>query len=348
MFRFLGVCLLIAVVVPHAAQAATLFLDPQETSLLRGETMIMSLRLDVDEETDECVNLVDATITYPDAINAVDTSVGDSILQMWIERPTIDAANNRITLAGGIPNGYCGRIPGDPALTNVIAEVVFRYTEAPLASGSSTVAVALAPQTTAYLNDGAGTVAPLQLFGADVTLLADATTTASDPWTEAVTADDIPPRPFSIALERDESMFAGNYYIVFSTTDKETGIAQYEVMEEPLSEQSLFQFGGVNAPWQEARSPYELQDQTLNSTIRVRATDKAGNEYIATLVPDPSLRTTVWTIWHWIALVAGLVLLGATAFVGWRLARRRQPSAVSVSEVSDYKHDPYDVHDDTT
>ena len=85
------------------------------------------------------------------------------------------------------------------------------------------------------------------------------------------------------------------------------------------------------------RSPYVLKDQTLNSTIRVKAVDKAGNEYIATFIPDASLRVDVGdrmlsVVLLFMAGVLVLVLLAIT-FV---LVRRRRKSRQEVpDEVED-------------
>ena len=84
---------------------------------------------------------------------------------------------------------------------------------------------------------------------------------------------------------------SNKYWISFNTTDKQTGIDHYEIMEEPLTQFGSFQWGRADAPWIEERSPYVLDDQSLNSIIRVKAIDKAGNEYIANLIPDESMRT---------------------------------------------------------
>lgn len=335
---------LLGLSVPYFGQAATLYLDPREADMQVGEAIIMAVRIDVDEAADECINVVDAELSYSGTIQAVDTSVGNSIMQLWVEQPTIDTEAKTITFAGGIPNGYCGRIPGDPGLTNVVAEVILRHTAPEAADATTTAAVEFSPRTTVYLNDGSGAAAPLTTYGAEFALYPTVAENVQDPWTTEVAADTIPPQPFSISLERNDQIFDGEYYISFNTSDKQTGIAGYEVMEEPLEEQSLFQFGAVTAPWQEVRSPYQLQDQTLNSTIRVRATDKAGNEYVATLVPDPSLRTGIWTTADWLLLgAAGTALLFLVAFFGWRLSRR--PSATNAVASAEYKHDPYDTHE---
>jgi len=111
-----------------------------------------------------------------------------------------------------------------------------------------------------------------------------------DDWNTRIAADTTPPTEFSVTLGSDKSIYAGRYFIAFSTTDKQSGIDHYEVIEEPIDDFNLFLWGGIDAPWKKVRSPYLLKDQSLNSTIRVKAIDKAGNEYIATLIPDESIR----------------------------------------------------------
>lgn len=325
---FLYGALLLCVLVPAVSESATLYMDPPLAEIGHGESAVVEIRLDVDEQANECVNLVDAVIAFPDTVQAVDTSVGRSILRIWVEDPKIDQAANQVTFAGGIPNGYCGRIPGDPELTNVLAEVIFRSAsdERDGVSATTTAPVAFHDQTTLYLNDGFGTAAPLDTYGMELSIVPGERADVTDPWLERVRADTVAPEPFSVSLERDDSLFQGRYYIVFNTTDKQTGLAGYEVMEEPLAEAGLFRFGAVGAPWTPTRSPYVLEDQTLNSTIRVKATDKAGNEYIATLVPDESLREQQIVWLDWAVLISGgfLIVLSFLGVTHWIRRRRRR------------------------
>ena len=296
------------------AQAASLYIDPAFRSIGRGDSITMSVRLDTDEAAEECINAVDGVITYPDTLIPVDVSIGDSIFSMWVEQPKIDKEARRITFAGGIPNGYCGRIAGDPRLTNTIVKLIFRSPGFLVGSsaGTSTAKVDFAPETTAYLNDGFGTKAELALYGSTIDLADDPSPVLVDDWREALAADDLPPEEFSIEdVQRNKTTFNGKYFIVFSTTDKQTGIDHYEVIEEPVSRLMSFEWGRADAPWITARSPYELEDQSLNSIIRVKAVDKAGNEYIATLIPDESMRgisTNDLIIGAGVLLVALLIL----------------------------------------
>jgi hypothetical protein len=328
------------------AEAASLYIDPAFAGISRGDAIDLSVRLDVDEENEECINAVDGVIQYSENIVPVDISIGDSIFSMWVEQPTIDKENHTITFAGGIPNGYCGRIPGDPRLTNTLVKLIFRSPGFSIGggSGTSTATVEFTSETTAYLNDGFGTKAPLALFGSQIDLSRTAGATLKDPWREAVVSDSIPPAEFSIALEKIPAEY-GKYSIIFNTTDKQTGIDHYEVIEEPLSKFMAFEWGRANAPWIVARSPYELRDQSLNSTIRVRAVDKAGNEYIATLLPNKEIRTIptrviiIGAAFGLIALLLLLIVITAILSRKRRKTKMKQKTEEVVKNSTEINHD---------
>jgi hypothetical protein len=294
----------------QTASAATLYLSPTQVELNRGDSTKLSLRLDVDE--DECVNAIDGVLSYTENIEPIDISRGASIMSIWVEEPVINRDARTITFAGGIPNGYCGRIVGDPRLTNNIIDVVFQSPGFVIGGGtgtsSSMARVEVAEDTQVYLNDGFGTRTNVNRYGADLTLATTVGSTIENPWGEIIAADEQAPEAFSIMLERTKSAFDNDWFITFNTTDKQTGIDHYEVMEEPLKDFWSFRWGEVTAPWIEARSPYVLEDQSLNATIRVRAIDKAGNEYLAVLVPPEAQRTmTMNALLVYAAITAGII-----------------------------------------
>jgi hypothetical protein len=340
---FLGASFALFLAVPTGAEAAALYIDPPSSSLHRGDAITMAVRLDTDESVGECVNAVDAVITYSDSVEPVDVSIGESIFAIWVERPVINTAARQITFAGGIPNGYCGRVAGDPKLTNVLAEIVFRSPGFVIGGGEvdrSKATVSFTAATTVYLNDGQGTKAELETYPANITLHDSVGNTLQNDWRNKVAADDLPPEAFTIELVKPGAESAGQYYIVFNTTDKQTGIEQYQVMEEPLSQFGSFQWGRADAPWQIAKSPHILSDQSLNSIIRVRALDKAGNEYIAHMIPDESLRTLsqVKLLLQIGLAVGGLVVLVLLGLV-WRYWRRQ-----SSWRTGEHKGDESDVN----
>lgn len=341
MLRLLAILVLFFASSPFA-QAASLYLDPGLVTINRGDAVSIALRVAPDEQSGECINSIDGIITYDASIQPVDISLGDSIFSMWVEQPVIDPEKRTITLAGGIPNGYCGRIVGDPRLSNVVAEFIFRSPGFQIGGGdqADSATIAISPESKVYLNDGQGTVAPLRTFNATIALSKTPGPGIVDPWRESVAGDTIPPQEFSISLERDATAFAQNYYIAFNTTDKETGLSHYEVIEEPLSEFTSFAWGRADALWVRTKSPYVLKDQSLNSTIRVKALDKAGNEYIATLLPDQSLRTmsqeriTRYLLLGSVLLIIVSVLIVGALFVIRRRARRRTEGVTVESTTS--------------
>ncbi len=285
--------LLLGILFTNNVEASTLYIDPGVATLGRGDAITTAVRIMPDQATGECINAVDAVITYTDNIQPVDVSIGKSIFNIWLEQPVINKDARTITFAGGIPNGYCGRVEGDPRLTNIIAEVIFRSPGLQIGgSDHPEVKIDFAPETQVLLNDGLGTRAPLTTLPATFTLSKDPGSELKDDWRLSVREDEIPPEKFSIELVRDDTTYSGKNYIVFSTTDKQTGISHYEVTEEPVLEFSNFKWGGTGVPWIRVdNTQYLLEDQSLNSIIRVKAVDKAGNEYVATYVPDESKQT---------------------------------------------------------
>lgn len=325
---------------PSFTSAATLYIDPATAELYRGDALTAAIRIMPDQTTGECINTVDAVISYSGNIQPIDVSVGRSIFNLWVERPTINKEKKTITLAGGVTNGYCGRVEGDPRLTNVVAEIIFRSPGMVVGGGSedNLAIISFAPETQVLLNDGLGTRAELITLGSTITLLDGAGPGITDAWRDNVRADTLPPEEFSITLTKDDITFNGRYYIVFNTSDKQTGLSHFEVTEESLSEQGLFKWGGVGVPWLRVdANTYELKDQSLKSVVRVKAIDKAGNEYIATLIPDESLQTVSTNNLSTWAALAGLgflmvIVLAAGIFLIIRRRRTAKEDVLNVIE----------------
>ncbi|MEK7638659.1 MAG: hypothetical protein AAB388_00715 [Patescibacteria group bacterium] len=337
-----------SVAVPFSATAASLYIDPGHSEINRGDAITLAVRLDVDEAAQECVNAIDAVITYTENVVPIDISIGDSIFNVWVENPIINKDKRTITFAGGIPNGYCGRISGDPRLTNNLINIIFRSPGFAIGGENDAVAhIDFDPATSAYLNDGQGTVVAPTVYGATIALTKKAGAVLEDPWREAVQADVRPPEEFSIALEKDTLAFGGKHYIVFNTTDKQTGVDQYQVIEQPLAEFGTFIWGRADAPWITARSPYVLKDQSLNSIIRVRALDKAGNEYIATLVPDSSMRgiATVQILNGVLALLVVMLLVVGGIVVTHVIRRRKRLATPEEEEMNKEIETPTSLYD---
>lgn len=303
---------------PIITQAASLYLDPPFADIYRSDAIITSVRLDVDKEIGECINVFDIVINYTEPLIPVDVSLGQSFVPLWIQAPVIDTTNRTISMLGGIPNGYCGRVAGDSNLTNVLADIIFRLPGNEVVD-VDTALISFSPNTSVLLNDGRGTTASLRTFRAEYRLYDEAGEEIRDEWTAIINADTIPPEPFEVTLHKGDLATNGKYFIEFNTTDKQSGLSHYEVMEERDFKNNFFSFGAANAPWTRERSPYVLDDQSLRSIIRVKAIDKAGNERIATLLPQ----NTGLQLFEIVMLSIGFVAVLTLGLLSWFLYRRR-------------------------
>jgi hypothetical protein len=289
---------------PFSADAALMYIDPPQGQYGRGDTFMLSVRL---EPEDECVNAAHVEVAYPkETLRAVDFSRGDSIFSLWVEEPKIDLERGVVTFSGGIPGGYCGRIKGDPVLTNVLGKIVFTA----INTDESEARVALTESSVAYLNDGGGTLAPLSRAEA-LFQLATTAQTSGNPWLTEVGEDAIPPEAFTIEIQSTRDVFDGHYYAVFSTLDKQSGIDHYEIFEKDV--------------WKPVTSPHRLYDQSLRSGVQIKAIDKAGNERFGEYVEGSAPPRLAWPVAEY-----ALIALFICAVIGWFVFgfHRRKPEAV--------------------
>ena len=293
--------------IPFAAQAAILYVNPTQGSYGLSDTFIADVRID---NQSDCVNAVHVEVHYPTALlRAVDFSKGNSILSLWVEEPKIDTQNGIVTFSGGVPGGYCGRIKGDPILSNVLGRIVFTV----IGSTEKTATVSITDASKIYLNDGQATLAKLTAQNATYNIQATPLAGAN-PWISEVGDDKTPPDAFVINVESTRGVFGGNFYAVFATQDKQSGIDHYEIYER--------------GAWKTVTSPHELKDQHLLGGIQIKAIDKAGNERLGTYVEGSAApRVPVETNYSAVIMVIlSLLLLGALMWY-WERKRKAAPKA---------------------
>ncbi len=318
-------------VAPHTAAALVLSIDPHEV-VVPGEVFIVPVRIDTEGA---CINTVRMDFSYTtDHLDIVEVARGRSILTLWTEEPQFDREAGSVTFSGGIPGGYCGRVVGDPGLTNIIAELVFRVqpTTEQLATSIRI------DEAEVYGHDGQGTVLPARLESQAVPIDGLATTTPQDAWVARVKQDITAPELFEIILDTEPYVARGRYFIAFNTTDKQSGIAYYEVRETDPERWGFLSFVSREAQWITTKSPYVLRDQSLNSTIQVKAVDKAGNERVVSFQPPEELRR-VFTFLDLVGWLILLVLLTACGFIALKLVRAYRREGAR-AEQEPFRSDP--------
>ena len=299
--------LVLAIILPFSASAATLYIDPSAGEYGPGDTFIASIRIDTE---DECMNAAHVALSYPvDRLRAVDFGRGGSIFSLWAEEPVLDTSKGLVTFSGGVPGGYCGRVEGDPAESNVVGKVVFTV----LRTSAAVADIALDETSAVYLNDGLGTRAELSLRGSTITIV-PASIGVQNPWLKEVGEDTTAPEPFRIEVQSVNSVFGGRYFAAFSTIDKQSGLDHYEVFER--------------GTWHTVTSPHKLANQSLRGGVQIKAIDKAGNERIGEFVPSETPKSVV-PRYDIVSLIVMLVLL-TLAWVGKRALDRRRAAEESV------------------
>ncbi len=293
--RRLALVSLLFLCIPSNAYAALLYISPTEGTYGVTDTFIADVRID---NQGECINAAHVEVRYPvDMLRAVDFSKGNSILSLWVEEPKIDTSEGVVSFSGGIPGGYCGRIPGDPVLSNVLGKIVFSV----IGAEKNNAVISVDNSSVVYLNDGQATRAVLTTEDGAYTIQA-APLAATNPWLTQVGEDKTPPDEFEIAVESTVGVFRGNYYAVFATQDKQSGLDHYEIFER--------------GSWRVVTSPHQLKDQSLTGGVQIKAIDKAGNERLGTYI-EGSAAPRVPKEWDTsiIFLVIALVLVvGAYAW----------------------------------
>ncbi len=321
----IGTVLLGLFMLADKTEAATLSIVPRSDEYSLGETFVLELRLNSEQEV---INAVQATITYPaDMLKVVEVSKGGSFLTLWAEEPSYEESAGVISLTGGIPDGsfvvdglvasvtFKAMVPGgieisfDETSSSVHLNdgqgtPVATSFESAFGKISSETMVAISSPThpdenswynstvfTAEWSTEADTVYkyivstdPEELPAgkeqqtkgiATVTNLRDGvsyfTLSHQQPkssWQLAgqrrVMVDTSPPLPIQAAITSEPSLYNGQAILLFSTTDKVSGVDHYDVQE-----------GGQ---WtRRVVSPYILKDQSQNTPLTVWAYDKAGN-----------------------------------------------------------------------
>src|SRR3989344_4170585 len=110
-----------------------------------------------------------------------------------------------------------------------------------------------------------------------------------------ILVDTEPPENFNPIVESDPNLFNGNYFLVFATEDKVSGVREYRVREGTLD-------------WfHKAESPYLLKEQSLKKDIYIKVIDKNGNERLVKL-NAPNKASWLEQDGLFATLLAGLVL----------------------------------------
>lgn len=283
--------------VSQAAELPGFYLSKLSPVIRAGDEFQVALMINTGEYT---LNALQGEVVVSPNLKLIGVEDGKSVISVWNERPRISNPDRlSLPFSGIMAGGYDGDA-GSVLTVNIRAE-----------------------------NDGPATVSlrnPLALnhdgLGSAVTTTINAVTFSVLPLVGSssliTTKDILPPESFKPVVSRDENLFSGRYFLVFQTTDKQSGIDYYAVAEVATGGKG----SDISSAWQNADSPYELKDQNLSSDIYVRAVDRAGNFIVVKVAAENPQTTQQINIDHIVRLALALIVL-VLFYKGIRLLRGR-------------------------
>jgi hypothetical protein len=283
----------VAAFIPALASAATMGIVSESPSVVVGQPFEVDVTLDTQGVA---ANAVQATVTFPAGqFTLQGVNDGASPVSLWIEPPH-ETASGSVEFAGIVPGGVS------------VASSVVGLILVPTAPGAGAIRVS---NVSLLANDGEGSPIPVTTSDATIDV---APAPASGVVPQGPSFSYTVPHTFTPVISQDPGVYNGEYFLIFSTTDKGSGMAYYQVLETPAGVGM-----GQGPAWVTASSPYLLQDQTLSSDIYVRAVNNAGNA-IVVKVPARHAASPWRGAWEAaIAAVIGVFVIAAA----WFFRRRR-------------------------
>ncbi len=302
--------LLLVSVMP--ASAARLYFEPQESFIgYKGDFWLA-----INIEAEDSINAAEIGVYIPKNIQLYDANEGGSIINLWTVKPVFDETSRLLTFAGIIPGGFA----------NNKATLLLLKVKA-IGNGNALFSFDKS-KTIIYLNTPNGIKDDLILENVKLSIAPGKENIAVG------TFDYDVPESFVPEIARDNNIFGGKWFLVFTTQDKGSGIDHYEIQENRKEKMEV-------GRWRQIESPYLLEDQELRSYIYLMAIDKAGNQRLIKMMPKNPLElyTNYW-LWGIILLIVICVYYFGFKIKIWQRVLRQR--LYKRQETSDKRQEIYD------
>jgi hypothetical protein len=279
-----------------AAQAAEFTITTPKPTINTQQRVKVEVVMDARGEP---INAIEGKIIWSQDYFALESvSDANSIINFWLTKPGLDIDGN-LAFAGIIPGGYVDS--GGLLFTAVLQA---------RQNGETSLAF---KDVKALLNDGQGTPAKVTTIPLKLSIA-----TSTPLLLDFPNPDNERPENFKPEISSSADLFSGQYFLVFTTQDKGSGLDYYEVAES-RRELEIRQI--KPEAWVRAASPYLLKDQKLGSYIYVKAVDKNGNERLVSVAPIKP-RFSLWPQLPQIlfyGIIIAVIILGGIAIKSVRL-----------------------------
>lgn len=268
----------------NIASAAEVYLSTHGQDIYIDDVFIVDARI---SSPDTLINVADGSIVYDqEKLEVRELSTGGSAFSLWASGPSFSNLDGKVRFVGGTPKGFQG--------DGLIVRTIFTAKKA----GKTNISIE--DGFSLFLSDGKGTkIVPRERFFEAITIIErPKELSPRDEWKDFVGRDVHSPEFAEAVISKDPRIFDGKYFLSFFATDEGTGVLYYEVKE---GEREYIR----------SNSPYVLQDQTLKSTVLVKAVDVAGNEAVITpeISAPQEVPMTKYPIWIFVLVIVALILI---------------------------------------
>lgn len=272
---FITIIFLGGIIFPQLSFAGEVVLGANKNNFLKGESFLLTVNVD---QSGESLNAIEGTLVFPtETLELQEIRDGNTAVNFWLKRPV--AVGGSVEFSGITPGGFSQS-------KNLLFTLVFIAKRA----GSGNV---LVQNVQLLKNDGSGGTALATTKPFSFSISSQGSTKQS---VSALEDAEIPEN-FTPQIARDENLYNGQYFVVFSTQDKISGIDHYEIKE------------GSWGKFLTATSPYVLHDQTLTKKIYIKAIDFKGNERLVVLPATHNLLYQPMSILVIILVLLGLIIV---------------------------------------
>jgi hypothetical protein len=286
--HFITVFSLAFLILPALTSAQSVSLTAGKTTYTTNDSILVTVSVQTGGQQ---INTVGGQVNFSPAISTIsDVRYGNSIISLWVEKPSANNSLGAISFTGGVPGGFGGS-----------SGTLFTFVVKPKTEGSLTLGL---KDIHVLLNDGSGgelqglKLIPLTL---NITKAKAGAPKETPPPTEKLVSnrDAVSPEAFVPMVSHHESIANDSYFVSFFAVDKNSGVEKYEVRE-------VYKFLGLKTDWVETVSPHVLSVQAWGTKVLVRATDGAGNSVVASA--DKPFSSTLLFVFVLILLVLTVIL----------------------------------------
>ncbi len=275
-FKLKLLILLFSLLYSHSLLAANFDLDFDKDILQKNDLVILTISLNTEGQS---INTIEGYLKYkPNFLKIETINTGGSFVNFWVNKP--ESSNDGTVYFSGVTPGGIMTNKGE------VFKVIFR------AEGVGTTNLSI-EDISLFLNDGQGTLVNIKNENSSIKILKENNNILSP----VISDDKIAPENFKIIRTRDNNIYENQWFIVFSTIDKNSGIDHYEICE-------LFKCIT-------GESPILLKNQTPFYYIKVNAYDVNNNMVSSTLI----------STWFYIVIIIFIFLIFTTISYFYRKSR---------------------------